>query len=674
MSAIPLRLQLLDAALGTQQGVESLILPDYFSSGGSFNVTMDKYARVRRIKGYSAQGAAVRTNGGNSATRVRNLFPYRKTSGVTFVRQLFGAFDDATNEYEIWYSTNEGVTYTFVQDFGAGSVGSICDFAQFGDELYIANGVIAPRVWDGTTIATAGSTQLAAPSTSSAGTGVLSGSYKVKIVPRTSDGTRKAGSDTSTSLSIESKSITVGWVADADVTVVGYEEYRTTGTGDVFYFVQYIDGRLTVSATDNIEDLTILENRVLEEHGDPPPVGAYLCVAHKQRMWWLRTDTYPQRGSYSDPGEPASVYEENFVEFQDAETQGDLITGGVGNYEGMLVVFEERSIWTVSGTGQIIGNIIDFNRTRTNAQTGAVSNRAIVRVPASAAYTDQTGKVQKTATVALAYMTPLKDVRLFDGDNDLCIHYPLVDLINSLNYAQRRKVHTLHDTSRQEIAWIFPADSESEPSTAAVWNYRWGVWYEREWTFSAAAELESITEAAVLVGGSSSLTAGGITYELWDTNTFNGVAFTAQWMTKTLYGLGDQGEPSPSYQKRFRWIDVIMEVDQDLSVLVEWLQGDAPDNGTAVGSVTISPDTDTIVTASGDTIVTADGDELRTAAETSIKRVKFADINGRYLHDSGIRLRIGDSVSTGSWALKGQVLAYQMLPGLKRRTPEPLNP
>jgi hypothetical protein len=674
MPAIPLRLQLLDSELGVQQGIESLMLPDYFSSGGSFNVTMDRYARVKRIAGYTAQGAAVTTNTGGSATRIRNLFPYRKTSGVSFVRQLFGAFDDGTNEYELWYSTNEGVSYTFIDDFGAGSVGSICDFAQFGDDLYITNGVIAPKVWNGTALSTAGATQLAAPTTASAGTGNLAGSYKVKIVPRKDDGTRKPGSETSVSLSLEDESMTVDWSADADTDVVGYEEYRTTGTGDVFYFVQYVDGRLTITTTDNIEDITILENRVLEEHGDAPPSGTRLCVAHKQRMWWLGTDTNPQRGSYSDPGDPASVYSENFVEFQDAETQGDLITGGVGNYEGMLVVFEERSIWTVSGTGQIIGNIIDFNRTRTNAQTGAVSDRSIVRVPAGARYADQTGKMQTTATVSLAYMTPLRDVRLFDGDNDLCIHYPLVDLINTLNYQQRRKVHTLHDTTRQEIAWIFPADAESEPSTAAVWNYRWGVWYEREWTFASAVEIESSTEAAVLLGGSSSLSAGGITYQLWDGNTFNGTAFTAQWMTKTLYGENDQGQPSPSYQKRFRWVDLLFETDQTLSLLVEWLQGDAPNNGDAVGSATIFPDTDTIVTADGDTILTADADELRTAAQTSIKRVRFADIDGRYLHDAGIRLRIGDSVSTGRWALKGQVLAYQMLPGLKRRQGAALNP
>lgn len=672
MPAIPISVQLIDAFSGSGQGIHSIILPDIFSSGGSYNVWMDKYARVRRILGYSAQGAAVTTNTGGSATRIRNLFPYRKTSSGAFTRQLFGAFDDAVDEFELWYSTDEGVSWTFIQDFGAGSIDTICDFAQFGDELYIANGVVAPRVWDGAAIATAGSTQLAAPTIAATGTGNLSGAFKWKIVPRKSDGSRKMASVASTSTSLEVQAVDVDWTVDADA--VGYEVYRTTGTGEVFYFVAYVDGGATVTYNDNIEDLTILENRVMEEHGDAPPVGSYFCVAHKQRVWWLRTDTNPQRGTYSDPGQPQSVYSENFVEFQDAETQGDVITGGVGNFEGMLVVFEERSVWTVSGTGQIIGNIVDFNRTRTNAQAGACSRRSIIRVPAGARYVDQTGKVQTTATVSLAYMTPLKDIRMFDGDNDLIISHPLSELIARLNYQQRRKVHTLHDTARNEISWILPVDADSEPSVAAVWNYRWGVWYEREWNFSAAVEIESATEAAICIGGSSSLTDGGIAYRLWDGNTANGVAFTAQWMTKTLYGVSQSGQAAPSYQKRWRWADILFKVDQDVQILVEWLNGDAPDDGDSIGSVTITPGTDELVSADGDTIETSDADAIMVALETAIKRARFADINGRYLHDYGIRLRIGDSISTGSWAMEAFTIGYQMMPGLARRRSAALNP
>jgi endonuclease YncB( thermonuclease family) len=81
-----------------------------------------------------------------------------------------------------------------------------------------------------------------------------------------------------------------------------------------------------------------------------------------------------------------------------------------------------------------------------------------------------------------------------------------------------------------------------------------------------------------------------------------------------------------------------------------------------------------LASSDGDTILTADGDEINLAMDTSQKRVRFADIDGRYLHDSGIRLRIGDSISTGAWAMEAFTLAYQVLPGLARRRGAALNP
>ncbi len=202
--------------------------------------------------------------------------------------------------------------------------------------------------------------------------------------------------------------------------------------------------------------------------------------------------------------------------------------------------------------------------------------------------------------MVLAYFTPLKDIRIFDGDNDLIISHAMSDLCDTLNYANRRKVITLQDTTRDEVAWIFPADSATEPSVAVVWNYRWGVMYEREWNFASAVQIETSSSAAILLGGSSSTTTGGITFLLWDTNTFNNIGFTAQWMSKTLYSVNDQGQPAPAYQKRFRWADLLVVVDNNVELDVEWLQGDAPDNADAIGSVTITPATDTLYSSDGD--------------------------------------------------------------------------
>lgn len=668
---IPLQIQLFDAFLGGQEGIHSVILPDIFSSGGSKNLYLDKFGRAKKISGYAKQNSSpVTTNTGGNATRVRGLFQYKQQSGGSTTRRLLGVFDDGTAHWDLKYSTDTGVNWTHLYDGGSGSNGHIPSFSQFGDTVYIANGSVAPRQLTATSISAAGATQSPTPTAAaSASAGVLLGTYSYKLLSLVS-GIRQAGSAASTAVSVQSKQMSLTWTADANVSVTGYELYRTSGTGSVFYFVAYIDGRGTVAYTDNTDDLTVLQNRVLEEHGDPPPSGAYFCVSHKQRMWWLRTDTYPTRGWFSDPALPASVLTAyNYIDFSDSETVGDVLTGGMGNFEGQLIVFSERAIWAVSGTGQVIGNILDWTRIRTNAQTGSVSWRTAVRIPAGSKYTDQNGKMQVTSVVTIAYLTPLNDIRIFDGDNDVIISNPMRTTLSAANYAARAKSHALHDATRAEVVFLFASGSNTEPSTAIVWNYKFGVWYNREWAFASAVDADDSTHASVLLAGEPSTSVGGYVYQLWSGNSFNGSAFTTQWMTKTLYGVNEKGQPSLSHEKRWRWADFLFETEQSVSLLVEWLSGNTPDTASAAGSTTITPSASHLLTADGSRIVSTSGDPLAVSSATTTARALLKDSMGNYLHDTGCRLRISDAAANGSWSLEGMNLAYQIIPGLERRMP-----
>lgn len=664
--AVPLKIQLFDAFLGSQEGIHSIILPDIFSSGGSKNLWIDKYGRAKKILGYEKTNAtAVTTDTGSSATMCREMFRYRSSSGGSFTRHVLGCFDDQTNEFEIWKSTDDGQTWSFVQDLGAGSINSIPDFAQIGNTLIFTNGVVAPRTYDGTTWATAGGTQLAAPTLSGSTSGNLSGTYKWKVVPVNTDGTRKIASAASDSTSLTDLQQTLDWSDDSGV--AGYEIYRTTGTGAVFYFVDYVDGDTNSTYVDNTPDVTILENRVLEEHGDAPPSGAYFCEAHKQRMWYGRTNTNPRRVHWSDPGDPDSVWGENYIEFGDAETLGDVLTGMVGDFEGHLVVFTERSVWTVSGTGEIIGNITDWSRTKTNAQTGTVSKRSTVRVPAGSKFVDQNGEIRVTDAVSLAYFTPLGDIRLFDGDNDVVISHPKKDFLSTFAYSARTKIFAIHDTDRSEVTWCFPAGSASEPDSAVTWNYRWGIWYEREWPFACGIEIETSSDASILLAGSNSTSTGGRVYTLWSGNSFDGANIEAVWMTKTLYGVLDEAQPALAHTKRWRWVDMLFETTSNATLTIEWLEGNAPDNSAAFSSITFAPDAYGVLSSDGDTLVSAGGDAVVLASASSQVRIPLHTSGGDYLHHEGIRLRIGDNATNGSWSLEAFTLAYQVLPGLRRR-------
>lgn len=659
--------QLYDAFLGTQEGIHSIALPDIFSSGGSKNLFIDKYARAKKISGYTKQNATgVQLNGSSSNTALTALLPYRATGGGTVTRQLLGAFDDGTL-FKLYKSTDDGATWSLLSAVSAAT--KIPDSAQFNDTLYITFGVVAPQKWNGTSLTSTGRTQSPTPTATASGSaGLLNGTYKYKLVNVYSTGTRGVGSVVSAAVSVTDKQITLAWTADADTNVVGYEVYRTSGTGSVFYFADYVNGRATVAYTDNIADLSILENRVMAEHGDAPPT-VYFCEPHKQRMWWARTTANPTRAYWSDPGLPEDVYSENYLDFSDSETIGDQIVGMIGNVEGKLVVLTERAVWTVSGTGQVIGNIVDWTRVRTNAQIGGVAHRAATKVPAGAVYTDQNGQRQLTNVVTLAYLTPLNDIRVFDGDNDVIISNPVRTTLAGLNYAARARSFCVTDGARSEITWVFPTGSSNEPTQGIVWNYKYGVWYTREWGFSHAVEIETSSDASTLLAGSNGITAGALCYLLWNGNDFDGTAIQAVWMTKTLFGTNQQSQPALSNRKRWRWVDFLFETEQTANLTIEWLSGASPDNGSAEGSITLTPAAASILSLDGDTLISTDGDTLVVSLQSTLLQTPLKNSSGDYLHDEGIRLRVGDNASNGSWSIEAMTLAYQILPGLERRMP-----
>ena len=677
----PIQTQVFSVFLGTQEGIHSVALPAIYSSSGSRNLWIDKLGRAKKIHGYSKQNSsAVTTNTGAAATRLRALRAYRQT-GSSFTRQLVGVFEAASSEYELWYSTNDGAAWTFIADLGSGSVDSIPDFAQVDNNLFFANGVVAPRVWNGSSLATAGAsgkspTISAAVNTAS---GQLNGSYTWKMVSVDAAEVRSAGSVTSNVIQLQDEQADLSWTADSDTDITGYELYRTTGTGANYYFVTFIDGRTTTSYTDNASDLDILEHRLLEEHGDAPPTGSYFCEPHKQRLWWGRTDTNPRRVFWSDPGLPDQVGANNYLDFTDQTSVGDVVTGMVGDFEGMLVVFCERSIWTVTGTGQVVSDVMDWVRTKSNAIIGAVSQRSIVSVPAGAVYTDSSGDQVTTSRVMQAYFTPLGDIRIFDGNNDIIISTPVKETLKTFLYANRTQIHATHDIENGHVVWFWPGPTVSgdtaDCSQAVVWNYRWGVWYVwPDMPMSASTTIETSSDTQILLTGEAQTAKGGFCYKFFSGDSFDGSNIPARWITKVIYGTDNswnvrQPQQLMSYIKRFRWVDIIAEAESDVTLTVEWMSGNSSDEAVGRGSASKA------IEPLGLQLITDDGNGIQTAAESNItipfdsvqRIINMEGSNGDFIQDVGCRIRISDDSSNGSWSLEGMTLGFQVLPGATRR-------
>jgi hypothetical protein len=676
--AYPIQTQTFTVFLGTQEGIHSVALPVIYSSSGSRNLWIDKLGRAKKILGYSKQNSsAITTNTGGSATRLRALRPYRQT-GASFTRQLLGLFDDGTDECELWYSTNDGVGWTFIADFGSGSVGKIPDFAQVDNTLYFTDGAVAPRQWNGSSLSTVGASGRSPTITAAVNTdaGQLTGNYSWKFVSVDNAENRSPGSVTSNIIQLQDEQANLSWSADSDTDITGYELYRSTGTGATYYFVDFIDGRTTTSYTDNASDLDILENRALQEHGDAPATGSYFVEPHKQRLWWGRTNTNPRRVFWSDPGLPDQVGATNYLDFTDQTTVGDVLTGLVGDFEGMLVVFLERSIWTVSGTGQIVSDIMDWVRTKSNAVTGCVSHRSIVNVPAGAVYTDANGTQVPTPRVMQAYVTPLGDIRLFDGNNDTIISTPVKETLKDILYTNREKIHAVHDVENGHVVWFLPMSTvTNECSQAVCWNYRWGVWYV--WPtmpMSAATTVDTSSDAQLILTGEADLTKGGFCYKFFDGNSFDGSAIPSRWMTKVIYGVDNSWsvrtpQEQMAYIKRFRWLDLIAEAESDVTLTIEWMSANAGDEAVGKGgaSQSLEPLSHQLITVDGSGIQTDDESNIVLPFDSVQKIINLEGTNGDFIQDVGCRIRISDDAQNGSWSLEGMTLGYQVLPGATRR-------
>lgn len=672
---IPIRTQVITSFLGAHEGMHSTSIPDVFSSADSQNVWMDEYARVRKIDGYEARNAtAVTTDTGGSATLLSGLWGYRGTSGGSITRTLVGVFDDGSNEWEIHTSTNQGTTWTFRSDVGSSAAGNIPDFAQFLDDLFIANGAAAtPRVWNGSSVSTAGGTQSPTPTISVGAAGNLNGSYEAKLVSIEVNGSRHPGSVASADVLLNNEVASLSWTADSDTDVVGYEVYITTGTGKEFYFTQIVDGRTTTSATVDLINEEILAGRPLEEHGDAPP-SCHLIEPHLQRMWYGRTSTDPRRAYYSDPGDPDSTWQDNnFLNFDDDRSMGDFLTALVGGYRGMLLAFMERSVWTVSGTGELVSGVADWNVRRSAASAGSVSHMSVVRVPAGARYVDQTGQMVELSSGAVAYFTPLGDIRIFDTDNDTVISGPVSDTLDTLNYAHREKTFALHDPSRFHITWFFASDSNAYPSEAITWNYRFGIMYNSPTpsSFASGVCIETATTGNICLLGEGQTSNGGLCYELWSGRSFNGSNILAEWWSKPLFGAvsSEGGTVRPIWlAKRFRWVDLVLDSAGANIISVSWFEGFATSSSTATatGSATVSSSAGVLNTADGSDIVTADGGAVVVSGVSANARVWMVDSGGNYMISEAMRMRVFDDSTNPAWTLEGMTLAFQPLPGYRR--------
>lgn len=695
MPELALRFIPIGAILGDYEAGESLAIPSVVSPGGSKNMTLDRNARALSILGYTKRNAAaVTSTAGGNAMRLRHLYHHITKAGVVLTRRELAIFESNIANWELRYSPDRGTTWTLLQDFGAAYVGQIPSFAQMGTTLVLCTGIGVPQKLDMTvpSIGAAGAGQANAPLVVDAGVGLLNGTKRWKALAILADGTRVAASRSSIRQTFSQRKATITW--DAVNGAASYEIYSTPGTGALFFY----EGTTTAAVltfSSNIADVDLVQNRLLQEHGDPPPTGARWATPHKQRMVYVGSPDFPRRVWLSDAGLPESVYQDaNYFEMADANESdfADEAVGATGGFLGVLVIWLERSVWTLTGPLTITGAFLNAERRRTSATAGAVHGRAVAKIPLGASYIDDKGSLAKTDGVRLAYLTSFGDLRLFDGENDVIISYAKADLLRRLNYEYRRKSYVVIDTPRTEATWFFPHDNATECSAAVTWNWQQGVMTERPaWKFAHAAQIETSEDSSVLLAGESNLTTGAFCYQLWDGTTLgDGVtAVNGAVMLKTLYGRGEgniYGQQKDeaaimSATKRWRWIDLLVKcyvggaLGGPVTFTVECWPEEAEPTDAPYATTHVTLPTEQLYSADGSPLRTADGSLLTAPVGAPILRAKLRQVSAtgkmRYLHSRGIRIRISSTTTTASWALVGANVAYQLLTGMQRQYHRP---
>lgn len=687
---VPLQVQQISSFLGLDENISDMNLPEVFSSGGSKNVWMDKFGRVRRLDGHNAHNVVVANAGlGIAITSLGS--PCVCLNLIPFNDQIIGRFKGPGGQV-LAYTEDFGYTWTSLEVVSGAGSDLRMGWAILDNVLYLIfpnNGQL--YTWDGTTLTEdPGSGTSPAVSAAASSPGNLVGTYRWKLVSVSGADDRSGAGTASTALTISNTQASLTWTADTDVSVQGYELYRTTGTGNLYYFVTYIDGRTTAAYTDNALDSEIFPNRVLEEHGETfnGVPGFSLLAVHKQRLWYGRTGYLGSALAevyWSDPGQPLWINDSNKFDIGSGDTLETGLRAMVGDFEDSILFFTEKSIYRVTGTGQVSGDITDWNFERTKATIGTVSPTAWVKVPAGAKYRDASGQLRVTSQATVAFFSPLCDVRAFDGTDDEIISFPVKETLDAFAHSEgffdRFAIHAIHDLERQEVIWAFPLETNAsslevnsypEITKAVVWNYRWGVWYVWDhFPFTAVTALQLANDAHRLFGAIVRVSATSRFAWLHDGNTFDGTAIDARWMTKPLYGAKEEEdrvqEATPNL-KRWRWADILVEVQsQDDMPDLEWYPGVLGNTVVAPYSQVLGFPTDILQTADGDYILTSNGDYVYAGQSPAQARIKLVAGDGRHVHSEAIRLKVSSDHTDGAWIVSAINLAYQVMPGLRRR-------
>ena len=609
---------------GTKENQDIVSVPSVHSPAGSKNGFLDDLERVSKLPGYTKLTAS-----SIASYAVRGLFSWHYETGGALTRVLIAVLNDTA--YSI--STSDGSATSLGTGLGTDDVPK---FARMNDKMFVASGGSAAiKTWDGSTWASAGGTQPSAPSLAAGSAGDLNGQYRVKVVYIQSDDSEGIGSAASDPVLLENEQLAVSSIPAGPGGTKARKLYLTAGdNAGIYYFAHMLDGNSATSVTLDIAESDFVANEELVRHGDAPPTGLRIVSRARGRMFYANKDSDRSAIYPSDLGLPESV---NLLEkLEVAKQDGDEIVHmepefqAVGQDQRIVtqVIFKKWGIWNLYGTQPRSEEPDPWVLQKTKSPAGAVAGSTVT-------------KVEFGGDNGLIFLAPDKTIRLYDGNASVDISGDVQNTLSSMNLEYAHLSWAVKSPSLKMVFFFFPIDSSVTPNQCVGWDYRRNVWWVYpDFTTLQSGTLHYTTSMDEFVfAGQATAGTGGLVYQMFTGNDFDGSAYDWQWRTKPLLPMQElsRGVRDSGNTFHFDWIEPVFESLTASTITVKaWPGHEDPDTENPFMSTAMS---------------------LEDPSATHKKEVIFVENStGGYLVDEEARFQFSES----SGAYRPKLLGFHL--------------
>ena len=400
------------------------------------NVNLDK-GTIKKRDGYSlVQDLSA---GGD----IQGLFDWEISDGT--LTQLIKA---GQKLYKITYGGGDAYVTAELGTNALVADGLAC-FLSRRDRAYVCDGTNF-KVTDGTNVYTAHITRPTATTTvvaSSAAGSNLDGEYDYKITfYAPAWGQESLASDATSVEEAIGTGIALSGipVSSGDARVTQRRIYRRNkAAGEVvWHYVATIENNTSTTYNDNILNEDTSTTEIAPVSVDFTDTNFAFMVNHQDVTFLVKNNS--DSLYFSRPNEPWSV--SNFIRVG-GEGSTERITG-LASYGGMLVVFKEKSIWTLDG----LSEATFFSRPVVKG-IGCASHHSIVQVD------------------GLLYFWGKDGLYGFDGTLPQKISGPVHDVVMGRNFARDHFIVGAEDEVNQSIIWSYPAAASTENNKQLVFFY-----------------------------------------------------------------------------------------------------------------------------------------------------------------------------------------------------------